>query len=104
MPDDCSGANGTAGIAGSRLNRDVLERSFTEDSAVCDAVQRDATGETEVLFARFAMQRARETQDDFFGHDLDRSRDVHLSLREGALGLSTGAAEQPVEAMVRHRE
>ena len=44
-------AERAAGVAGRRLNPDVLERPFAQDAAVADAVERHAAGQAQVLHA-----------------------------------------------------
>ena len=55
MPDEQRRAQRTAGVAGRRLNPDVVERPFAQQPAVGHAVERHATGQHEVLQLRFAM-------------------------------------------------
>src|SRR3989442_467509 len=55
MPDCQSNAYRSAGVAGRRLNPNIVEQSFAYDAAVCDAVQRDAASHAEPLHVRFLV-------------------------------------------------
>ena len=95
-------AQRAAGIAGRRLDPDALELSLAQDLAIGDAVERDASGETEVRHAGFGSERAGETQDNLLGDRLDRSGDVHLALADRVFAAARLAAEQLVKPIVGH--
>ena len=58
VPDEQRRAERAAGVAGGRLDPDVLERPLAQDAAVADAVQRHAAGQAQVLRCRSARARA----------------------------------------------
>ena len=71
---------GAAAVARRGMDVDLLERRFTENAAVGDAVQRNAAGEAEPPEARLAMGGARHRQQNFLGHQLDAGGDVRIML------------------------
>src|SRR6266404_8012586 len=76
MPAQQCGAERATGVARSRLDPDFLERSFAENSAVADTIQRDATRETEMTRARKRVGMARHPQHHFLSHGLDRASEI----------------------------
>src|SRR6185312_4833058 len=98
------GADRAAGIARSRLNPDLLEGAVAQHLAVGDAVERDAAGKAEIGDAGLARLRTRDTQHDLLGNRLQRRGDIHVEVVEPLRRLSRWAAEQRVEAPVRHFE
>ena len=93
-----------AGIAGRRLHPDVLEGAVAQHLAVGHAIECDAAGKTEVLDPVGRGQIARHAQHDLLGDLLHRGREIHLALRERALGVARRAAEQLVELARGHGE
>ena len=85
---------GAAGIAGGRLDPDVLERPFAEQSAVGDAVQGHAAGQDQVLQARPGMHVAADPQHGLLGHRLNAGRQIHVPLLQRRLGPPRRAAEE----------
>ena len=105
VPDRERRADRAAGIARRRLHPDVLEGAVAQDLAVGHAVERDAAGETEIVEAVLARERARQPQHDLLGHLLDRGRDVHVERREQILcRVAHRRAEQLGEFPVGHGE
>ena len=49
MPHKNGGAQRASGIAGSRLNPDILKRPFAQQTAIGNAIEGDPAGEDEVL-------------------------------------------------------
>src|SRR5262245_26716555 len=80
MPDEASRAEGSARIAGRRLNPDVLEQALAKQAAIGDAVESDTARQHEVLHFGLAMNLSRHAEHDFFGDLLDAGRDVHVAL------------------------
>ena len=92
VPDEQRRAERAAGVAGGRLDPDVLERPLAQDAAVADAVERDAAGQARGSSRPVSLVHvARHAQHDLFGHLLDRRGEVHLALRERRLGLRAAA-------------
>ncbi len=104
MPQAERHADGAPGVAGRRLNPHLLERSFPQDAAVADAVERNAAGQAQVAQTGLAMREAGHLQHHLLGDHLDRPRDVHFALRHPRLGLARGPAEQPLELRPGHRQ
>ena len=48
IPAQESGAERATGVARGRLDPDFLEKSFTENPAVADTIERNAAGQTEI--------------------------------------------------------
>ena len=90
MPDDARRAQGAARIARGRLHPDLAEGAFTNQAAVGDAVERNATRQAQVFLAGLPVQGVREPEDHVLRHFLDRRRDIHLPLGHGALGGAGG--------------
>ena len=101
VPEAQRHAERAAGIAGRRLDPDLLERAFAQDAAVADAVERHAAGQAQIAHAGLAMRERGHLQHHLFGDVLDRPRQVHFALRQRALGLARRAAEQPLEPPTR---
>ena len=97
MPEAQRHAERAAGIAGRRLNPDLLERAFAQDAAVADAVQRDAAGQAQVAHAGFAVRERGHLQHHLFGDLLDRPREIHLALRQQRFRLARRTAKQLLE-------
>ena len=69
-------------ITGGRLNPNIFKRSFTQNSAVGNTIQRDSAGHTEPLHPRFFVHKARHPKHRFFRNYLDAPRQVHFALRD----------------------
>src|SRR5207247_6322731 len=67
-----------------RLDPELLERTLPKQSAVAHAVQRDASGETQIAHPRLAVRERRHLQHHLFGDLLDRTRQIHFALRQPA--------------------
>ncbi len=78
--DEKRDADGASGIPGRRLNPDLLERTFAEQTAVPDAVERDSTRQAQIFRARFLVHVASHSQHDLFGDLLNGCGQVHFSL------------------------
>ena len=102
MPGEQRGAERPTGVAGRRLDPDVVVRAFPQQPAVGDAVQRHAAGQHQMLHPGLLVHVAAHAEHDLFGDRLDAGRQIHVSLLDVRLGIPRRAAEQPVEAMVRH--
>ena len=97
------GAEGPAGVAGGGLDPEAAKRAFAEEAGVGDAVEGDAAGEAEVLFAGESVKGAGEAEDDFFGDVLDGASDVAVELSERGFGCARRDGEELGEAGVGHR-
>ena len=93
MPDEQGRAERPAGVAGRRLDPDVVERPLAQQPAVGHAVERDAAGQDEVLHAGSRVNVAADPQHDLLGHRLDAGGQVHVPLLEGRLRMH-GAARR----------
>ncbi len=96
------GAERTAGVAGGRLDPDLLELAVTQDLAIRNAVQRDTAGQAEILGAGLLGERRRQAQHDLLGDLLHRRRQVHLALPHRLLRSPRRLPEQLVELRVGH--
>src|SRR5262249_62018484 len=77
VPDEC-GTQRAACIAGSGLYVRVLEAAIAQHLAVRNAVERNASGKTQVPNPGFGSERSRQTQHDLVGHRLDGRGQVHV--------------------------
>src|SRR5205814_8134953 len=102
MPDAERDAERAAGVAGRRLNPDVVEDALAQDAAVADAVQRDAARQAQIAEAGLAPREARHLQHHLLGDLLHRAREIHLALRQRRLGLARRPAEERLEAAAGH--
>ena len=87
------GAYRPARVASGRLNPDSLKGAIPKDLAVGNAVERDASGETEVRQTEFRSERAGQPQHDLVGDRLDRRGDIHVELFEQHVRLPCRASE-----------
>ena len=92
----------TSSISGGRLDPQFLERTFSEDSPVPDAVQSDATGHDEIRQPRQLVSVTRRPEHDLFGDFLDGRGDIHFTLRERALHRSRRATKELVHLLRGH--
>ena len=90
-------AQRTAGVAGGRLNPDILERPFPLNASVADAVERDAAGHAQLVEPGQLVRRARHLHHHFFGDVLNRSRQVEFPLGQRRLGWPRRTAKQSLE-------
>ena len=97
-------AERAAGVARRGLNPDVARKPSREGSCRWrrNSARRRPRGRG--FACRFPRERARQPQHDFFGDRLDRSREIHVALRQQLLRLARRAAEQLVERRVGHRQ
>jgi hypothetical protein len=65
MPDRERRSHGASSVTGGGLYPDILERAFTEDSAVGNTVQGNASRETQIVGPDLPVHRAGEAQYDF---------------------------------------
>ena len=104
MPEAQRDAHGAAGITCRGLNPDLIEHLLAHDPPVAHAVERDAAGQAQVAHAGLLPREARCLEHHLFGDLLDRSREIHLALRQLRLGLPCRALEEPFERGTRHRQ
>src|SRR6202007_2415113 len=104
VPDEQRGAERPARVPRGRLDPDVLEGALAENAPVSDAVQGDASRQAQVPHTGHAMNVGGGPHHDLLGHFLDRSRDVHLTLGEGALRFSRWTLERPIELAGGYRD
>ena len=102
MPDEQGRAQCPAGIAGRRLDPDVVECPLAEQPAIGHAVERDAAGHDEMLHAGSCANVAADPKHDLLGHVLDAGRQIHVPLLEGGLRITGRPAEEPMEPPARH--
>ena len=102
MPCGERRAYGAAGVAGGGLDPQPLERAFAKDSSIAHTIQRNSSRQTEVLGTGFAMQASDETKHHFFGHFLDRAREIHVALSQQSFRFSGRTAEQIIKLTVGH--
>ena len=90
------------GISGGRLDPQFLERTFSENSPVPNAVQCNATSHDEIRQPCKLVSVARRPEHDLFGDFLDGRGDIHLPLRERAFHRSRWAAKELVHLLRGH--
>ena len=98
-------AQRTAGVAGGRLDPDVLERAFAQDAAVGDAVQGHAAGQHEICASPFADARAGAMRSMISSVTawIEAARSISrcVSFR---FGLPRRSAEQAMKLRAGHRQ
>src|SRR5205823_1463738 len=95
-------ADRAASVTRGGLQPYALERFITQNLAVRYAVKCDTAREAQVLFARFRGDRPRELEHDLFCHDLNRSCEIHLALREARFRRASRSSKGLVKARVCH--
>src|SRR5579872_6395530 len=78
------GTDGSAGIAGGRLDVEAVEWCLGPDPPVRHSVQRDATRETDVVATGATGERRDQMEVDLFETGLECSR--HVIVHVGELG------------------
>ena len=104
VPDELGHAQRTPCVPRGGLDPQPFEGPFPQQAPVGDAVQRHPAGQTEIFHSRFAVHGACHAQHDLFAHHLDRTRQIHLALRQLRLRDARRTAEQAVERAVGHRQ
>ena len=102
IPNEQCRAECATSIAGGRLNPDVFEHSFAQDSAIANAIERDAAGKTKIFFSGHGADVMAHSQHNFFGDLLNACSDVHVKFRELAVGFSRRLTEKRMEAGIGH--
>src|SRR5947207_13395928 len=103
MPDKQSGAERASRISGCGLDPKFFKWPLAQQLPVCDAVQRDAAGQHEVLLSGDTMRLASHVQENLFGHDLHAGGEVHVTLLQWRFRRAWRTAEQFIETFVGHR-
>ena len=104
MPHRQRRAHRTAGIAGGRLDPQVVKRPFSENAAVGHAVQGHPAGQTQPALTGLPMDMADHLQDNLFGHGLDAGGDVHFPGRDLGFGQPGRPAEQCGQFLIGHAQ
>src|SRR5437763_1395627 len=98
------GTDRAAGIARGGLDPDMVEvRQALQQSAVRDAIERDAAGEAEVTALGVAQSAAREAKHRLLDDRLGRGGNVHVVDRDRRFRIAPLAAEQFLEGGVCRR-
>ncbi len=82
MPADQRGSDCATRIARGGLDPEALERSLAKEPAIAHAVERDAARQAEIFRTGRLLRVAGHLQDDLLGHILNRTREIHLALRQ----------------------
>src|SRR5688572_19196438 len=85
MPGEKRRSESAAGIPGGRLYPNIIKDPLALDTSVGHAVQRDAARKAQIPQAGFTTDVPRHAAHNFFRHDLNRTRHVHVALREARL-------------------
>ena len=104
MPGGECGTQRSAGIARRRLDPDIVEMPVLQDLAIGHAIERHASGQTQVLRAVILGEAFRHAPHDDLGHILDRGGEIHVVLGEQLIGASHRQAEQRSEAVIGHAQ
>ena len=102
VPAPQCGTKRSSGIAGRRLDPDVLKKLFTEKAAIGDTIKGDSTGQTKILRPGRAADMTRHLEDNIFGHRLYARRHIHVALSQLFVRLPRRAAEKRVKAGIGH--
>src|SRR5439155_23167656 len=103
VPQREGDADRAARVTRGRLNPDLIEHLLATDASVADTVERHAAGQTQIRQAGFAPGEARHLEHHLLGDLLNGPREIHLALREPALGLACRTVEQRLEPPAGHR-
>src|SRR5437588_4251552 len=104
MPNKSSRSQSAARIASRRLNPDVLERSFAQQSAIGDTIESHAPGPDQMFHAGQPMRFGGHPQQNLLSNFLDTRRHVHVALIEQRLGIARWAAKKLIEPPISHRQ
>ena len=94
VPDEQGRPERPAGVAGGRLDPEVVEVALAEQPAVGHAVQRHAAGQDQVLHPGPRVHVAADPEHDLLGHGLDAGGQVHVPLLERRLRRARRPAEE----------
>src|SRR3989338_2526767 len=86
------------------LDVDILEQSFLENESVSDTIERDASGETEIVRRMYPFRVLRYFENNFFGNHLERRGDIFFPLCEQNIRVPRGCAKETVKCFIRHHE
>jgi len=96
-------SQGSARIAGGRLNPQSLEDAFAQERPLATQFQRHAAGQTQLRQAGHVPRVPGQAEHRLFGHDLNRPGDIEVARFEGAFRADARAAEEADEPLVGHR-
>src|SRR5437899_10285864 len=82
MPDESRSPQSTSGIAGCRLDPDILEGPFAKETTIGNAIESDTTGKHQIFLRGLAVQFSGHPQHDLFGYFLDAGSQIHVALLE----------------------
>ena len=94
----------TAAVAGCRLDPEAFERSFSQQSTVCNAVQCNTARHAEIALSGLCMNMSRHSKHDVLSHALDTGGNIHFALGDWAFGVTRRSAEQRMKARTGHGE
>ena len=82
VPDQQGDSECSTGVSCRGLDPDLIERSFSEDSAIGHAIECDSTGEAQFVHSCGLVDMVSHFQHGVFGDGLDAGCDVHVFLSE----------------------
>ena len=94
----------TAAVAGGRLDPEAFERSFSQQSTVCNAVQCNTARHAEIALSGLCMNMSRHSKHDVLSYALDTCGNIHLALSDWTFGVTRRSAEQRMKACTGHGE
>src|ERR687886_1485024 len=100
IPNRQSRAQSTASISRRRLNPNIFENTFPQNSTVSNAVESNAAGETKIIDIQFFFNCSAKPQNNFFGNNLNRSGNVHFPLSQFSFCLARRSFKQLVKLFV----
>src|SRR5205814_899670 len=104
VPTQQRSSERSTGVARGRLNPDLLEWSLAQNPPVPNAIEGNATGETEIPLAREGVGVASQAQHHLLRYGLERACDIHVPLGQFCFRFSGRAAQEAIEHSVRHPE
>src|SRR5438105_2005092 len=102
MPSEKRDPDCASGITSSWLNPDSVEGTFPQQSSIRNRIERHSAGHAQGARSCFAVHCVRHAQHDFFAHDLNASREIHLTLSEWRFRNSRWSTEELIECGARH--
>src|SRR6476469_10099623 len=102
IPNRQSRAQSTPSISRCRLNPNIFENTFPQESAVGNTVESNDASKTKIIDIQFFFNCSAKSQNNFFGNNLNGSGHIHFSLSQFSFSLTRRPFKQFVKLLICH--